>query len=154
VDPRSEPSTSVDAAQQWVLFICTGNYYRSRFAEAVFNHHAEQRRIPWTAFSRGLAVHLVEGYLSTFTTEALQTRAIELRHTGPGRIRLSEGDLLQANHRIAMDHSEHFQMMLKQFPTWADRIDYWHVSDIPFRSSTEALPEIELKVMQLLDTFS
>ena len=154
VDPSSEPSTSVDAAHQRVLFICTGNYYRSRFAEAIFNHHAEQRRIPWTAFSRGLAVHLVEGYLSTFTTEALRTREIELRHTGPRRIGLSEGDLLQANYRIAMDRSEHFQMMLTQFPTWVDQIDYWDVSDIPFRSSTEALPEIELKVMQLLDTFS
>jgi protein-tyrosine phosphatase len=154
VDPRSEPSISVDAAHRRVLFICTGNYYRSRFAEAIFNHHAEQRRIPWAAFSRGLAVHLVEGYLSTFTTEALQTRKIEFRHTGPGRIGLSESDLQQANCRIAMDRSEHFQMMVKQFPTWADQIDYWDVSDIPFRSSTEALPEIELKVMQLLDTFS
>ncbi len=95
-----------------------------------------------------------EGYLSTFTTEALRTREIELRHTGPGRIGLSEGDLLQSNYRIAMDRSEHFQMMLTQFPTWVDQIDYWDVSDIPFRSSTEALPEIELKVMQLLDTFS
>jgi protein-tyrosine phosphatase len=154
VNPRPEPSTSVDSAQRRVLFICTGNYYRSRFAEAIFNHHAEERRLRWTAFSRGLAVHLAEGYLSTFTTDALQTRKIELRHTGPNRIGLSEGDLLQANYRIAMDRSEHFQMMLQQFPAWADQIDYWDVSDILFRASTEALPEIELKVMQLLDTFS
>ena len=40
-----------------LLFICTGNYYRSRFAEAVFNHHAKQRGLPWRAFSRGLAIH-------------------------------------------------------------------------------------------------
>ena len=26
-----------------LLFICTGNNYRSRFAEAVFNQHAKQR---------------------------------------------------------------------------------------------------------------
>ena len=99
-------------------------------------------------------MHLVEGYLSTFTTEALRTRQIELRHTGPARIRLSEDDFLQADYCIAMDRSEHFQMMLMQFPTWADQIDYWDVSDIPFRSSTEALPEIELRVMQLLDNIS
>jgi protein-tyrosine phosphatase len=154
VDLPPEPSTSLDPPQRRVLFICTGNYYRSRFAEAIFNHHAEQRRIPWTAFSRGLAVHLAEGYLSTFAAEALQTRKIELRHTGLGRIGLSEGDLRQANYRIAMDRSEHFQMMRSQFPTWADQIDYWDVSDIPFRAPIEALPEIELKVMQLLDTFS
>ena len=42
-----------------VLFVCTGNYYRSRFAEAVFNHLAAARGLPWRAVSRGLAVHLV-----------------------------------------------------------------------------------------------
>jgi protein-tyrosine phosphatase len=53
-----------------------------------------------------------------------------------------------------MDRSEHLQMMLEQFPGWVDQIDYWDVSDIPFRSSTDALPEIELKVMQLLEKVS
>ena len=151
MDPRSEPLIPEDA-QRRVLFICTGNYYRSRFAEAIFNHHAEQRQIPWTAFSRGLAIHLAEGYLSTFTTEALLTRKIELRHTGPERIRLCESDLLKSTYRIAMDRSEHLEMMLSQFPAWANQITYWDVSDLPYRASTEALPEIELKVMQLLET--
>jgi len=134
VDTRSDLSASGDTLRR-VLFICTGNFYRSRFAEAVFNHHAEMRQIPWKAFSRGLAVHLVEGHLSEFTSEALNTRKIELRHTGSGRIQLSAEDLLQSNYRIAMDRSEHLQMMLSQFPAWADQIDYWDVSDIPFRSS-------------------
>jgi protein-tyrosine phosphatase len=153
VDPSSTPSTS-GTTRQRVLFICTGNFYRSRFAEAVFNHHAEQRLIPWTAFSRGLAIHLAEGYLSSFTTEALYKRHIELRHTGPARTPLSEDDLLNSRYRIAMDRSEHFQMMRSQFSEWADRIDYWDVSDIPFRSSIDALPEIEFKVMQLLEKIS
>ncbi|MBV9107088.1 MAG: low molecular weight phosphatase family protein [Verrucomicrobia bacterium] len=137
-----------------VLFICTGNFYRSRFAEAVFNYHAERRQIPWAAFSRGLSVHLLEGHLSTYTTEALQTRQIALRHTGAGRIQLSEEDLLKSNHSIAMDRSEHFRMMMNQFPTWADQIDYWDVSDIPLRSAIDALSEIELKVIQLLEKVS
>jgi hypothetical protein len=45
-------------------------------------------------------------------------------------------------------------MMLHQFPAWANEIDYWDVSDIPYRSSLDALPEIELRVMQLLDKVS
>ncbi len=145
---------ATNSVHKRVLFICTGNFYRSRFAEAVFNHHAELRKLPWAAFSRGLAIHLAEGHLSTFTTEALGTRQIELRHTNAGRIRLSEDDLLNSDYRIAMDHSEHFAMMRSQFPTWADQIDYWDVSDIPFRASEDALPEIELKVMQLLEEVS
>jgi len=36
-----------------VLFLCTGNYYRSRHAEAVFNHHAERLGLGWRAVSRG-----------------------------------------------------------------------------------------------------
>ena len=153
MDTRSELPASGGTLRS-VLFICTGNFYRSRFAEAVFNHHAELRQIPWQAFSRGLAVHLVEGNLSEFTSEALSTRKIELRHTGSGRIQLSAEDLLQSNYRIAMDRSEHLQMMLSQFPSWADQIDYWDVSDIPFRSSIDALPQIERKVMQLLEDVS
>ena len=38
-----------------VLFLCTGNYYRSRFAEELFNFFAKGEGIAWRAFSRGLA---------------------------------------------------------------------------------------------------
>src|SRR5208283_754405 len=74
--PMDQHFSTSRGANQRVLFICTGNFYRSRFAEAIFNHYAEQRQIPWTAFSRGLAVHLAEGDLSSFTSEALKTRKI------------------------------------------------------------------------------
>jgi protein-tyrosine phosphatase len=147
---RSQCSDS----KQHVLFICTGNVYRSRFAEAVFNHHAERREIPWTAFSRGLAVHLTEEDLSTFTVGALASRQIELRHTGASRKQLSETDLSMATHRIALYRSEHFPMMMTQFPAWADRIEYWEVPDLPFRLASDALQEIEGNVIQLLDRVS
>ena len=39
-----------------MLFLCTGNYYRSRFAELLFNHLAKQRGLDWQATSRGLAL--------------------------------------------------------------------------------------------------
>jgi protein-tyrosine phosphatase len=133
-----------------ILFICTGNYYRSRFAEAIFNHRAEQQRLPWAAFSRGLAVHLAEGYLSSFAADALLARQIDLRHTGRQRVQLSEDDLRKADRRIAMDRSEHFPMMQYQFSAWADKIEYWDVPDILYRSFEDALPEIEQKIIQLL----
>ena len=52
-------------------------------------------------------MHLAEGHLSTLTIEALSTRQIELRHTGPARTRLSEDDFLHPDYRVAMDRSEH-----------------------------------------------
>ena len=141
-------------ANQRVLFICTGNFYRSRFAEAIFNHYAEQRRIPWTAFSRGLAVHLAEGDLSPFTSEALRSRKIELRHTGLSRIQLSKTDLERSNRRVALDRFEHFSMMVNQFPGWENRIDYREVPDIPFTPAEETLPEIERRVIRLIEEMS
>jgi protein-tyrosine phosphatase len=137
-----------------ILFICTGNYYRSRFAEAVFNHHAELQQIPWTAFSRGLAVHLAEGYLSPLTLDALGELKIELRHTGTERLQLSESDLLHSDRRIALDRTEHFAMMREQFPNWADQIEYWDVPDFVFESHVRALPEIERRTLQLLKEIS
>ena len=44
--------------EQIVLFLCTGNYYRSRFAEILFNIYARDRGVPWNAVSRGIAVDL------------------------------------------------------------------------------------------------
>ena len=42
--------------EKTVLFLCTGNYYRSRFAEILFNSVAEKMGLPWKASSRGLAL--------------------------------------------------------------------------------------------------
>jgi len=39
-----------------ILFLCTGNYYRSRFAEILFNSVAARMGLHWIASSRGLAL--------------------------------------------------------------------------------------------------
>ena len=39
-----------------VLFLCTGNYYRSRFAEIYFNSVAVKMGLSWRAFFRALAL--------------------------------------------------------------------------------------------------
>ena len=43
-------------SEKTVLFLCTGNYYRSRFAEVLFNSVAGKMGLPWRASSRGLAL--------------------------------------------------------------------------------------------------
>jgi protein-tyrosine-phosphatase len=42
--------------QKIILFLCTGNYYRSRFAEVLFNSVAGKMGLSWHASSRGLAL--------------------------------------------------------------------------------------------------
>jgi protein-tyrosine phosphatase len=137
-----------------VLFICTGNFYRSRFAEAVFNYHASQQALPWKAVSRGLAIHWATGPLSPFTAGALSVRRIPLHHTARDRTQLTENDLKLADLRIVMDRTEHFAMMQEQFPHWKDKVEYWEVPDLPINMPEVALPAIEGKVLELLDRLS
>ena len=44
------------AKHKRLLFLCTGNYYRSRFAEILFNSVAGKMGLSWKASSRGLAI--------------------------------------------------------------------------------------------------
>jgi len=147
----SPPSRYSREVTKKVLFICTGNFYRSRFAEAVFNFHADQRRLPWQAYSRGLAIHWADGFLSPFTKAALFERQIPVSHTGPGRIQLTEKDLESADLRIALDRAEHLDMMEQQFPNWTQRVEYWDVPDMPAALPETALPSIESQILHLLD---
>ena len=136
-----------------VLFICTGNYYRSRFAEALFNHAAERRGLAWRAFSRGLATHLVDGAgeISTHTRFALLARDIPLRYTGARPTSLALADLTRAARVIALKEAEHRGLMRAQFPQWENRIAYWHVHDLDAASPDTAVPEIETLTRRLLD---
>ncbi|MBV9273296.1 MAG: low molecular weight phosphatase family protein [Verrucomicrobia bacterium] len=134
-----------------VLFICTGNFYRSRFAEAVFNFHADRRNLPWQAFSRGLAIHWAEGSLSPYTAARLSAWQIPLTYTGPTRVQLTEKDLAAAEICIALDRQEHLSMIQEQFPAWSQLTLYWEVPDLPMIQPEVALPAIESHVLYLLD---
>lgn len=134
-----------------VLFICTGNYYRSRFAEAYFNEQAERKGLPWRAFSRGFDPDANEGPISSDTREALRERGIPLHRTGPAPVRLTEADLEAATMRIALKEAEHRPMMQATFPEWASRIEYWRVHDLDCATPGETLPHIERLVNKLVE---
>ncbi len=135
-----------------VLFICTGNYYRSRYAEAVFNHHAEEAGLDWRAFSRGLAIHLVPpGFiLSPQTREHLEAQNIDLRHTAPDRQQLIEDDLADASVIIALKDDEHRPMVRTMFPEWEEKMIFWDVGDQPEVHAEIGLSQIHGLVLGLL----
>lgn len=136
-----------------ILFLCTGNYYRSRFAEAIFNHRAEEQGLQWRAFSRGLDLqpHVNFGPISAHTKEALKQRNIALEHAGKEPTALAITDLESAHRVIALKEAEHRPLMLIQFPDWVDSIEYWTVHDLDAATAEEALPLIEQLVIQLMD---
>ena len=55
-----------------ILFLCTGNYFRSRFAEIYFNSVAEKMGLAWRARSRGLALERGAGNVGPMAAAALQ----------------------------------------------------------------------------------
>jgi protein-tyrosine phosphatase len=135
-----------------VVFICTANYYRSRFSEYLFNALAEQKGLAWRATSRGLKTWMADGQgpISEYTVERLTALGVAFDDTRLP-IPLETADLESADLVVALKEAEHRAMMEDQFPNWADRIQYWHVDDIDCATADEALPICQSLIEALVD---
>jgi protein-tyrosine phosphatase len=134
-----------------LLFLCTGNYYRSRFAEILFNWHANQQDLPWRAESRGLELNPGNlGHMSEFTIRRLNYLQVPISQYLRFPKDLTCHDLGNANHIVAVKESEHRPLVSRRFPEWLDKIEYWEIHDIDFEGPEVALPQLELRVTELL----
>lgn len=136
-----------------VLFLCTGNYYRSRHAEAVFNHLAAGADLPWRATSRGLALELGVnnvGPMARATVARLSALAIPHEPYLRMPARVTAEDLAAAHMVVALKEAEHRPLMQERHPEWVVRVEYWAVHDIDFAPPDTALPEIEERVRELI----
>ncbi|MDD5034696.1 MAG: low molecular weight phosphatase family protein [Methylococcaceae bacterium] len=136
-----------------VLFLCTGNYYRSRFAELLFNHLAPGYELEWRAFSRGIAIELGAnnvGPISDSTVQALTERGVPVSEEIRYPLALKEEDWVQAYHVVALKKDEHLPMLMQKFPQWLECVEFWQVHDIDCAMPDEALPLIEEEVHGLL----
>ncbi|MBU6359661.1 MAG: low molecular weight phosphatase family protein [Chloroflexi bacterium] len=124
-----------------LLFLCSGNYYRSRFAEHWFNALARQYKLDWVADSRGLADDLTVniGPIANATVEALAQRGVVLPTPHRYPLPTIAADFVQADWVIALKEAEHRPMMQRKFAAWADRITYWHIHDLDIWSADEGL---------------
>jgi protein-tyrosine phosphatase len=136
-----------------VLFLCTGNYYRSRFAEALFNHLASKHQLAWVATSRALAIELGlynPGPISIHARTALTERGLPLAEPVRHPIQCSEEDLASATKIIALKEAEHRPYLTKRYPAWPDRVEYWHIHDLDKATPGEAMNGIAEKVEALI----
>jgi protein-tyrosine phosphatase len=141
-----------DSQPKRILFLCTGNYYRSRFAEIFFNWQAKQRGLKWTADSRGLALDGCNyGPISRYTVARLNEKGVahDPDHRFP--LPLSESDLSAADHIVAVKEAEHRPLVEARFPAWCDRIEYWHVHDLDCATPDDAIPHLENEVTRLVE---
>jgi len=132
-----------------VLFLCTGNYYRSRFAEILFNSVAGKMGLPWKASSKGLALERGVNNVGSMAVSAV--KALDAMGVGTADavarfpMQATVVDFALADWIVALKQAEHLPLMRERFPTWVEKVEFWHVDDAP-----EVLGLIEQEVMRLV----
>jgi protein-tyrosine phosphatase len=136
---------------QTILFVCTGNYYRSRYAEMLFNA-TKPASLPWIAISRGFDPSPMNpGPIAQVVIERMRERGFPAPDPLPHPRRLKEADLHNAGRIIALDAHEHPAYVDNFFPAWRSQFAFWRVPDLDRMGASEALGLIEANVAWLLD---
>ncbi len=137
-----------------ILFLCTGNYYRSRYAEAFFNYRAACVGVNIRAVSAGLALERGTenvGPISPRVAERMASLGIPI---GPEQERyprpVNESLLHSASRVICLLESEHRPLVEERFSEWAGRVLYWDVRDVPPSASYDPFVHIEGRVCELV----
>jgi predicted translation initiation factor SUI1 len=132
-----------------VLFLCTGNYYRSRFSEILFNHVAGKFGLSWKAFSRGLALErgiANVGPMAVVAINALEKMGIRAKEdVARSPLPVTAEDFSQAQYIVALKETEHLPLLKDRFPAWIEKVEFWTVDDDP-----KALAIVEREVMDLV----
>lgn len=140
-----------------ILFICTANYYRSRFAEEYFNFRAKQTGVLAKADSAGFEMQRWRSYnpgeLSVHSIRQLESLGIEVlkpyrepKQFGPEMLRIFD-------RCIALSDVEHMPMAERLFPEVVDHLEFWEVEDVEFESPESALSKIQVNVDSLIASF-
>ena len=141
---------------QKILFLCTGNYYRSRIAEEIFNHLAQGKNLAWRAESKGLAQDFLLlrnfGAISKIALAELEKRSIRVaKKRFPQK--LKTGETGQYALVIALNRDEH-QPLIEQFYPLLLSVRYWDIQDIGDETSASAASRIEANILALIQEIS
>lgn len=140
---------------QTILFLCTGNYYRSRMAEEMFNHLAARRGLDAHAVSRGLFRSLADtgniGPFSPYARRVLEQYGIPPQRSHESPRRVTEEDLRRADRVIALYRRQHEPMLAAQFPEYVDKVAFWNVPDLDEMPADQAGAIVYQEVQALVE---
>ena len=139
---------------QKILFLCTGNYYRSRFAQHLFNALADKQGLHWDADSRGLAIERGinnRGAISPYAVQGLKKCGFLVPENERFPLQVVETDFAKFDKIVALDKFEHHPIMVERFSRWVDIIEYWDVHDLDQTFPPFALKQIEQHIIRLID---
>ncbi len=124
-----------------VLFLCTGNYYRSRLSELLFRYHAERAGLNWQSDSKGLLRRTAHQGLSPCAVRYLERVGLAEMAALPRQPEVASlDDLLRVKLVVALNRDEHGPLLRERFGhvpvqlEQAGRLRYWNVFDIPVQS--------------------
>lgn len=131
---------TTNGGKKRLLFFCSGNYYRSRLAEILFNHYAAEAGLPWEASSRGLIQTGELKGMSEHTIAFLKSADLgHLTKKPRNPIVMDVEDLTEADLVVGLCRAEHKPMLEQKFLSLAKalqktgRVRFWNVYDIPSR---------------------
>jgi protein-tyrosine phosphatase len=138
-----------------VLFLCTGNYYRSRFAEELFNHLCREQNLGHSSTSRALALERGGlwniGPMSRHALRALELRGVTAVNAERPPQPACDDDFQAADIVVALKEREHRALVESRFPSFQTRVRYWHVHDLDGALPAEATRQIDQLVRELID---
>ena len=137
-----------------ILFLCTGNYYRSRLAEEYFNHLAKAKQLSTKAYSRAIQQDLSKtnnkGNISKEVIEILTGLNIPIHTQNRLPISVNTSELTSADLIIALDETEHNPMIKSTFPQFSEKVTYFNIGDIHIEPVYVASTKLIKKIDELL----
>ena len=145
---------NIEEAPKRLLFLCSGNYYRSRTAEYLFNQWAKAEGLSWEAYSYGLAENITalrnEGPISPLALSFLSEKGMSMEKPYRFPASVTVEHLSEADKIIALSKEEHEPMVLARFEPFQDQISYWEVHDIDKERPEVALDLVFRQVKALI----
>ena len=150
--------TADSPKEKAVLFICTGNFYRSRLAEALFNFYSSKNNSAWKAFSRGLDLTTLtpsqkQSRISELTIKGLESLEVPTSFAGGRPTQLTVSDLDRSSIIVALNQSEHRPVLEKKYPAQKSKITYWEIGDSKTLNPTQAIELINNNVKAIWHCF-
>jgi protein-tyrosine phosphatase len=135
-----------------VLFICTANFFRSRYAEAYFNCLADWNKSPHRAVSAGISIDPNIGPISSYSLYRMVERGIDNKCMSLQAKKLYSGDVDAADVAVCVYKKEHKPMMELLYESVENQIIYWDIPDINEISPNQSLDLVEKSVDILFNT--
>jgi protein-tyrosine phosphatase len=64
---------------------------------------------------------------------------------------VTEADFRAADHIIAVKEAEHRPIIERDFATWLDGVEFWHVDDLDCCGPEQAIPHLTQEVTRLVE---